>query len=151
MRGLVKAFDRKVAVDRLSLDIPVSSFYGIVGPVGAPDGGLNGGPPDQPWAARTIATGMTADRASRKTRKRATWKEAYNLEEIHACVQGEKIRNELTEGDEMADEADARAHGNSDPQRILQHALAPLLAAPRHVISCTNGLRRGCLRAWAAQ
>ena len=35
MRGLVKAFDRKVAVDRLSLDIPVSSFYGIVGPNGA--------------------------------------------------------------------------------------------------------------------
>ena len=35
MRGLVKAFDRKVAVDRLSLDIPVSSFYGIVGPSGA--------------------------------------------------------------------------------------------------------------------
>ena len=61
--------------------------YGIVGPVGAPDGGLNGGPPDQPWAARTIETGMTADRASRKILKRATWKEAYNLEEIHACVQ----------------------------------------------------------------
>ena len=61
--------------------------YGIVGPVGAPDGGLNGGPPDQPWAARTIATGMTADRASRKILKRATWKKAYNLEEIHACVQ----------------------------------------------------------------
>ena len=35
MMGLVKAFDRKVAVDRLSLDIPVSSFYGIVGPNGA--------------------------------------------------------------------------------------------------------------------
>ena len=35
MRGLVKVFDRKVAVDRLSLDIPVSSFYGIVGPNGA--------------------------------------------------------------------------------------------------------------------
>jgi len=35
MRGLVKAFDRKVAVERLSLDIPVSSFYGIVGPNGA--------------------------------------------------------------------------------------------------------------------
>ena len=35
MRGLVKAFDRKVVVDRLSLDIPVSSFYGIVGPNGA--------------------------------------------------------------------------------------------------------------------
>ena len=35
MRGLVKAVDRKVAVDRLSLDIPVSSFYGIVGPNGA--------------------------------------------------------------------------------------------------------------------
>ena len=35
MRGLIKAFDRKVAVDRLSLDIPVSSFYGIVGPNGA--------------------------------------------------------------------------------------------------------------------
>lgn len=35
MRGLVKAFDRKVAMDRLSLDIPVSSFYGIVGPNGA--------------------------------------------------------------------------------------------------------------------
>ena len=35
MRGLVKAFDRKVAVDRLSRDIPVSSFYGIVGPNGA--------------------------------------------------------------------------------------------------------------------
>jgi len=33
--GLVKAFDRKVAVDRLNLDIPVSSFYGIVGPNGA--------------------------------------------------------------------------------------------------------------------
>lgn len=33
--GLVKAFDRKVAVDRLGLDIPVSSFYGIVGPNGA--------------------------------------------------------------------------------------------------------------------
>ena len=32
---LVKTFDRKVAVDRLSLDIPVSSFYGIVGPHGA--------------------------------------------------------------------------------------------------------------------
>ncbi|WP_390882941.1 DivIVA domain-containing protein [Actinomyces gerencseriae] len=59
----------------------------MVGPVGAPDGGLNGGPPDQPWAARTIETGMTADRASRKILKRATWKEAYNLEEIHACVQ----------------------------------------------------------------
>ena len=61
--------------------------YGIVGPVGAPDGGLNGGPPDQPWAARTIETGMTADRASRKILKRATWKEAYNLEEIDACMQ----------------------------------------------------------------
>ena len=35
MVGLVKAFDRKVAVDRLSLNIPVSSFYGIVGPNGA--------------------------------------------------------------------------------------------------------------------
>ena len=35
MRGLIKAFDRKIAVDRLSLDIPVSSFYGIVGPNGA--------------------------------------------------------------------------------------------------------------------
>ena len=35
MMELVKAFDRKVAVDRLSLDIPVSSFYGIVGPNGA--------------------------------------------------------------------------------------------------------------------
>ena len=35
MMGLIKAFDRKVAVDRLSLDIPVSSFYGIVGPNGA--------------------------------------------------------------------------------------------------------------------
>ena len=35
MVGLVKTFDRKVAVDRLSLDIPVSSFYGIVGPNGA--------------------------------------------------------------------------------------------------------------------
>ena len=33
--GLVKTFDRKVAVDQLSLDIPVSSFYGIVGPNGA--------------------------------------------------------------------------------------------------------------------
>ena len=33
--GLVKIFDRKVAVDQLSLDIPVSSFYGIVGPNGA--------------------------------------------------------------------------------------------------------------------
>ena len=32
---LVKTFDRKVAVDRLSLGIPVSSFYGIVGPNGA--------------------------------------------------------------------------------------------------------------------
>ena len=35
MRGLIKALDRKIAVDRLSLDIPVSSFYGIVGPNGA--------------------------------------------------------------------------------------------------------------------
>ena len=35
MVGLVKTFDRKVAVDRLGLDIPVSSFYGIVGPNGA--------------------------------------------------------------------------------------------------------------------
>lgn len=35
MLGLVKTFNRKVAVDRLSLDIPVSGFYGIVGPNGA--------------------------------------------------------------------------------------------------------------------
>ncbi|KAB8289598.1 ABC transporter ATP-binding protein [Bifidobacterium avesanii] len=35
IRGLVKVFDRKVAVDGLALDIPVGSFYGLVGPNGA--------------------------------------------------------------------------------------------------------------------
>ena len=35
IRGLVKRFDGKVAVDGLSLDIPVGSFYGLVGPNGA--------------------------------------------------------------------------------------------------------------------
>lgn len=35
MRGLFKRFDDKVAVDGLSLDIPVGSFYGLVGPNGA--------------------------------------------------------------------------------------------------------------------
>ncbi|WP_407640983.1 ABC transporter ATP-binding protein [Bifidobacterium criceti] len=35
MRGLFKRFDEKVAVNGLSLDIPVGSFYGLVGPNGA--------------------------------------------------------------------------------------------------------------------
>lgn len=35
MRGLHKTFGRKTAVDRLSLDIPAGSFYGVVGPNGA--------------------------------------------------------------------------------------------------------------------
>nr|WP_205831829.1 ABC transporter ATP-binding protein [Bifidobacterium sp. DSM 109960] len=35
MRGLVKRFDTKIAVNNLSLDIPISSFYGVVGPNGA--------------------------------------------------------------------------------------------------------------------
>ncbi|NEG69550.1 ABC transporter ATP-binding protein [Bifidobacterium choloepi] len=35
IRGLVKAFGDKVAVDGLSLDIPAGSFYGLVGPNGA--------------------------------------------------------------------------------------------------------------------
>lgn len=61
--------------------------YGIAGPVGAPDGDLNAGPPDQSWTARTIATEVTADRVSHMTLKRVTWKEAYNLEEIDACMQ----------------------------------------------------------------
>ncbi|MBW3091795.1 ABC transporter ATP-binding protein [Bifidobacterium sp. 82T10] len=54
IRGLFKRFGEKVAVNGLSLDIPVGSFYGLVGPNGAgktttlnmvtgllvPDGGL---------------------------------------------------------------------------------------------------------------
>lgn len=35
MRGLHKSFGNNVAVNNLSLDIPVGSFYGIVGPNGA--------------------------------------------------------------------------------------------------------------------
>ena len=35
IRGLFKRFDRKVAVNGLSLDIPVGAFYGLVGPNGA--------------------------------------------------------------------------------------------------------------------
>lgn len=35
IRSLFKRFDRKVAVNGLSLDIPVGSFYGLVGPNGA--------------------------------------------------------------------------------------------------------------------
>lgn len=35
LESLVKAFDRKVAVNRMSLSVPASSFYGIVGPNGA--------------------------------------------------------------------------------------------------------------------
>lgn len=35
VRGLYKRFNEKVAVNGLSLDIPVGSFYGLVGPNGA--------------------------------------------------------------------------------------------------------------------
>lgn len=35
LRGLTKRFDQKIAVNGLSLDIPVGSFYGLVGPNGA--------------------------------------------------------------------------------------------------------------------
>lgn len=35
LRGLYKRFGNKVAVNNLSLDIPVGSFYGLVGPNGA--------------------------------------------------------------------------------------------------------------------
>jgi ABC-2 type transport system ATP-binding protein len=35
LRGLVKGFDGKIAVDRLDLDVPAGSFYGVVGPNGA--------------------------------------------------------------------------------------------------------------------
>lgn len=35
IRGLVKRFDDKVAVNGLSMDVPVGSFYGLVGPNGA--------------------------------------------------------------------------------------------------------------------
>ena len=35
IRGFVKTFGKKVAVDNLSLDIPAGSFYGLVGPNGA--------------------------------------------------------------------------------------------------------------------
>ena len=35
IRGLYKRFDRKIAVNGLSLDIPVGSFIGLVGPNGA--------------------------------------------------------------------------------------------------------------------
>ena len=35
LRGLVKRFGRTLAVDRLDLDIPAGTFYGVVGPNGA--------------------------------------------------------------------------------------------------------------------
>ena len=35
LRGLVKRFAEKVAVDSLDLDVPAGSFYGLVGPNGA--------------------------------------------------------------------------------------------------------------------
>ncbi|WP_432510691.1 ABC transporter ATP-binding protein [Kineococcus sp. SYSU DK001] len=35
LRGLVKRFGPKVAVDHLDLDVPAGSFYGVVGPNGA--------------------------------------------------------------------------------------------------------------------
>mgnify|MGYP002650287867 CR=1 FL=1 len=35
IRGLTKAFGQKVAVDRINLDIPSGSFYGLVGRNGA--------------------------------------------------------------------------------------------------------------------
>ncbi|MEZ0163383.1 ABC transporter ATP-binding protein [Kineococcus sp. LSe6-4] len=35
LRGLVKRFGEKVAVDHLDLDVPAGSFYGVVGPNGA--------------------------------------------------------------------------------------------------------------------
>ena len=50
---------------------------------------------------------------------------------VNARVQGEEIGNKLADGDKVADKADACAQGDGDPQRIFQHALAPLLAAPR--------------------
>ncbi|POC79045.1 ABC transporter, partial [Vibrio vulnificus] len=35
IRGLVKKFAGKVAVNRINLDVPSGSFYGLVGPNGA--------------------------------------------------------------------------------------------------------------------
>jgi ABC-2 type transport system ATP-binding protein len=35
LRGLVKRFDRKIAVAGLDLDVPAGSFYGLLGPNGA--------------------------------------------------------------------------------------------------------------------
>ncbi|GHG44947.1 ABC transporter ATP-binding protein [Sinomonas cellulolyticus] len=35
LRGLVKAFDGKLAVNGISLEVPTGSFYGLVGPNGA--------------------------------------------------------------------------------------------------------------------
>lgn len=35
LRGLQKSFDDKIAVDRLDLDVPRGSFFGLVGPNGA--------------------------------------------------------------------------------------------------------------------
>ena len=35
IRGLAKVFGKKLAVNRIDLDIPVGSFYGLVGPNGA--------------------------------------------------------------------------------------------------------------------
>ena len=35
LRGLVKSFDTKLAVARLSLDVPAGSFFGLLGPNGA--------------------------------------------------------------------------------------------------------------------
>ena len=37
IRGLFKHFDRKIAVNGLALDIPIGSFYGLVGPNGWSD------------------------------------------------------------------------------------------------------------------
>ena len=46
-------------------------------------------------------------------------------------MQGKKFRNQLAYRHEIADKTNPGAHRHQHPQRIFQHALAPLLAAPR--------------------
>ena len=60
IRGLYKRFDRKIAVNGLSLDIPVGSFFGLVGPNGAgqDDHAQHGDRPAGPRAGTAMILGQ---------------------------------------------------------------------------------------------
>ncbi|WP_223849705.1 ABC transporter ATP-binding protein [Bifidobacterium vespertilionis] len=87
IRGLVKAFDRKVAVNGLALDIPVGSFYGLVGPNGAGK-----------TTTLNMATGLLRpDAGSVMILGHDVWSDVNRAKrEIGVMPQGEQIFDRLT-------------------------------------------------------